>query len=301
MFRLHSRRVTFVSSSSGAADGFRLLEPVAHPPDRLDAGERRPSGRELGPEPRHVHVHGPGLDETVLPPDDVEELFPAEHAPGSPNHGRQQFELLWGQSYALASHRHLESVAIDLEVARPEVMLALGCFRGLAAPHHGPDTRDQLPRGERLGHVVVGSHLEAQDFVAFVHTTRHHDHRQVAGLGILLEPAADFPAVELGNHDVEQDDFGLGLASAPDELSRAPPDPAQSMPGAVPRSLRYDSIDPSDGRDRAPSKDPIWTPRLSLLRFGRVLQSTARRQRGTCSMDRRTFLKASVGTAAAAG
>src|SRR5215470_803301 len=123
MFRLRSRHVTFALTSFGAVAGFRLPEPIAHPPDRLDAGERRPGGRELGPEPRHVHVDGPGLDEAVLPPDDVEELFPPEHAPGCPDHGRQQFELLWGQFHTLAFHRHLESVAIDLEVARPEVML----------------------------------------------------------------------------------------------------------------------------------------------------------------------------------
>src|SRR5206468_2725565 len=39
-----------------------------------------------------------------------------------------------------------------------------------------------------------------------------HDHGDVLRLDVLLEAATDFPAVELGHHDVEQDQIGVDLA-----------------------------------------------------------------------------------------
>ena len=80
-----------------------------------------------------------------------------------------------------------------------------------AAARHRPHARDQLARRERLGDVVVGAQLEAEHLVALVHTPRHHDHGDAAGLGVLLEAAADLPAVELGHHDVEEDHVGLAV------------------------------------------------------------------------------------------
>jgi hypothetical protein len=86
----------------------------------------------------------------------------------------------------------------------------------LSAPDDRPDARDQLARREGLGDVVVGAQLEAEHLVALLDTARHHDHGDRRRVGVLLEPAADLPAVELGHHDVEQDDVRPGLPGAPE-------------------------------------------------------------------------------------
>src|SRR3990172_4619833 len=172
MFQPHNRCVTFVLISADTPTLFGLPEAVPHTADRLDPGHRGPRGRELGPEPRHVNVHGPGLDEPVLPPDHVEDLFAAEHAAGRPDQRREQLELLRREVHAQPLHRHLEAVAVDLEIARLEVMLSAGRFGVLAPADDGPDAGNQLAGGERLGDVVVDAHLEAQDLVALLDTAR---------------------------------------------------------------------------------------------------------------------------------
>src|SRR3990172_9237700 len=157
MFQPHNRCVTFVLISADTPTLFGLPEAVPHTADRLDPGHRGPRGRELGPEPRHVDVHGPGLHEPVLSPDHVEDLFAAEHAAGRPDQRREQLELLWREVHALALHRHLEAMAIDLEIARLEVMLSAGRFGVLAAAGDRPYPRHQLPGREGLRDVVVGA------------------------------------------------------------------------------------------------------------------------------------------------
>jgi hypothetical protein len=84
-------------------------------------------------------------------------------------------------------------------------------------PHPG----HQLPGREGLGDVVVGAHLEAEDLVALLGAPGHHDDRDAARLGVLLQPAADFPAVEVGHHDVQQDEVGPGLAGLLDGIGAA--------------------------------------------------------------------------------
>src|ERR1700674_4339354 len=116
MFQPHNGRVTFMLTSADAATRLRLPEAVPDTANRLDPGHRRSGGRELGPEPRDVHVHGPGLDEPVLSPDHVEELPASEHAAGRADERGEQLELLRREVHTQALHRHLETVAIDLEI-----------------------------------------------------------------------------------------------------------------------------------------------------------------------------------------
>src|SRR4029450_8443864 len=74
---------------------------------------------------------------------------------------------------------------------------------------------------KRLGDVVVGAQLEAEHLVALVHAAGHHDDGDAPGVRILLEPAADLPAVEPGHHDVEEDDGGLAVPGVANGISAA--------------------------------------------------------------------------------
>ena len=69
----------------------------------------------------------------------------------------------------------------------------------------GADPRCELAQRERLGHVVVGAELEADDLVDLGVLRGEHDDRH-RGLG--AEDPADLDARELGEHEVEQDEVG---------------------------------------------------------------------------------------------
>ena len=61
----------------------------------------------------------------------------------------------------------------------------------------------------RLGEVLVGPRLEPGDDVLRFRHRGHQDDRRERGLLRLFQLAADRDAVELGHHDVEQDQVGL--------------------------------------------------------------------------------------------
>ncbi len=71
------------------------------------------------------------------------------------------------------------------------------------AAQHRVDARDELARIERLGQVVVGAHLEADDAIDVLALGRQHDDRH------RLAGAAQAPAhgetVFAGQHEVEHD------------------------------------------------------------------------------------------------
>ena len=70
----------------------------------------------------------------------------------------------------------------------------------------GPDAK--LGFVDRLGDEVVGARLDrAQPIVAARHRG-HHDHRHVAGVGILPDAPADLVAVHARHDDVEQHEVG---------------------------------------------------------------------------------------------
>ena len=169
-----------------------------------------------------MHVHGARLHEAVFAPDQIQQLLAPEDAARCAHEGGQEVELLGREIHPLALHDDLEAVPVDLEVARLEVLLPVRGIAPLAPPGHRADPRDQLARREGLGDVVVGAHLEAEDLVPLFHAAGDHDHGNAAGLGILLEPPTDLPAVELRHHDVEQDDVGLVLARALEGVGAIP-------------------------------------------------------------------------------
>jgi hypothetical protein len=74
------------------------------------------------------------------------------------------------------------------------------------AAHDRPYPRHKFPYGERLGDVVVGPQLQPHDPVYLVVLGSQHNDGHVA-LG--PDPAADLGAVQLGEHDVQDDQVRL--------------------------------------------------------------------------------------------
>ena len=69
-----------------------------------------------------------------------------------------------------------------------------------AATQHGLHARDDLARAERLGDVVVGADLEADEPVDLVGARRHEDDGDALG----LEAPRQLEAVDTRQHDVDQ-------------------------------------------------------------------------------------------------
>jgi hypothetical protein len=78
----------------------------------------------------------------------------------------------------------------------------------LRAAQRGAHAAPKLADGEGLRNVVVRSELEAYDLVELVVAGGQHDDRHGAPR---TQPATDLEAVELGQHDVEDDEVDVVL------------------------------------------------------------------------------------------
>ena len=93
-------------------------------------------------------------------------------------------------------------------------LLAVAAHPGAA--QRGPDPAAELAHAERLGDVVVGAELEAEDLVDLLGLGGEHDDRHGAARA---QAPADLEAVELGHHHVEHDEVEGLLAEARERLA----------------------------------------------------------------------------------
>jgi len=93
----------------------------------------------------------------------------------------------------------------------------VGDRRGHARPaQRRLHPRAELSHGERLGDVVVGAELEADDLVDLLRLGGEHDDRDRAARP---QPATDLEAVHPGHHHVEHDEVEPLLAEAGERLT----------------------------------------------------------------------------------
>src|SRR5918997_6104406 len=151
-----------------------------------------------------VDVHRALVAELVAP-HPPQERAAREHPAGARGEGHQELELGVGEVHLVAPHGHPAAGEVDPQAVVVELVGALA-RRNRDPAHDRPYPRDEFPHGERLGDVVVGPQLQPHDPVYLVVLGRQHDDGYVA-LG--ADPAADLRAVELGEHDVEDDEVRL--------------------------------------------------------------------------------------------
>ena len=108
-----------------------------------------------------------------VPADGGQQLGPAEHAPRLPRHRRQQLEFGRRQLDSPAGDRQGHGRHHELDVAHAD-QITRG-LRGFAATEHRAYARDQLLGTERLGHVVIGTQLEADQLVGLSGAGGQHD------------------------------------------------------------------------------------------------------------------------------
>ena len=91
----------------------------------------------------------------------------------------------------------------------PARIVVAGLGGALGPAQDGPDPGDELARAERLGQVVVGAELEAEQLVELVVARGEHDDRDGR---VAAQLAGDVEAVEPGQAEVEDDEVGVALA-----------------------------------------------------------------------------------------
>ncbi len=107
----------------------------------------------------------------------------------------------------LAADAHHAAGIVDAQVARLE-HLTDGGELALIAAEDGADAGQELQVAERLGDVVVGAHLQAAHLVHLSGAGGKHDDGNVGKAPDLL---AQLEAIDIGKHDVEQDEVRLLL------------------------------------------------------------------------------------------
>src|SRR5690554_5252857 len=187
--------------------GSLIDELVPETTHRDDVG--RPGGLPLDllPQPLDVYIEGLGVAEVRRAPNLGDESVSLGQTILSPHQRLEEVELLRGQVHRLAVHPNHMGLDVHLHSTAPQHLVGLGELTGAGEPAElRPDAGDQLPHGERLGHVVVGPELEPGDLVGFGVLRREHDDGGVA-------ERSDLPTnVETGHsrkHEVEQNDVGV--------------------------------------------------------------------------------------------
>src|SRR3954471_6163531 len=186
---------------------------VADPPH----GDDRRRVAELPPQLAHVDVDGAGVARERVAPDPLEQLVACEDEALVVEELPEEVELLGRQPDLLLPDVALPSAGVEHELAVPE-HTAIGPRLSPAGAEDGTPPRHELARIEGLREVVVGADLEARDLVEVVVARRQHQHGQRARLA---DPPADLDPVEVGQHQVEDDERGSVDADEGQRLSAA--------------------------------------------------------------------------------
>ncbi len=108
------------------------------------------------------------------------------------------------KSSALPLARHLATAQVHFDFSEGVFVLRLG--KRLGPPQYCLYPGQQFADGKRLGDVVIGAQLKADDFVHFLPTRREHDDRNRRPLAFKL--LADVEPAHAWHHDVEDHEVG---------------------------------------------------------------------------------------------
>ena len=176
-------------------------------------------GLDLFAETADVHRQRPGVERGGVAPDPLHQLLAGEDVVRVRGEEPEQVELLDRQGQLVAGVCRLAAAGVESCLAELERLG--GPVDQRCSAEHGSDAGGELAWRERLGHVVVGAELEADDPVGLVAAGRQQDHRQVAARA---DPAHQLQPVGAGQHDVEHDELRLlALEQTRARCRRRPP------------------------------------------------------------------------------
>ena len=141
----------------------------------------------------------------VAAPDVLDELAAAEHLAGVLGEEDEQAELGRREVERAAVAGDGGARAVDGEVAGVQDVRLGGGELAVGAAQQRADAGDELAQVVRLGEVVVGAHLEAEDLVHLVGL--HGEHEDGLPQAELAQLAAEVEAVAVGQAHVEDDEL----------------------------------------------------------------------------------------------
>ena len=164
------------------------------------------------PQAADLHVDAAVQRVGLLALGHLDQLVAVEHAVRMGEEDPQQPVLGAADRRDHARGRHQVPVGrVEHPVAKADLALVLGAQVGRQAARAAQDdldARQQFARAERLGQVVVGAHLQADDAIGFLAARGQHDDRDV---GVGAQRAAQREAVVAGQHEVEHDQVECAL------------------------------------------------------------------------------------------
>ena len=84
----------------------------------------------------------------------------------------------------------------------------LGPVPFMRSAKNGFDAKNQFAWTERFHHIVIGAELKSDDTIDFFAACGEHDDGYAAGDLVLAQSPANFHAVDIGKHQVENDQIG---------------------------------------------------------------------------------------------
>ena len=165
---------------------------------------------------RNLHIDGAIEHAVFTPARKLHELVARQRLAWVLQQDLEQGELTGGELDLLAIALQRACPQIDAHTAEDDE-LALGRGRarqGLRlAPHHRLDARDQLTRVEGLGHVVVRTHLQADDAIDVIALGGEHDDGQ--GVVRRAQAPADGQTILAGQHQVQHHEIEMLAVQCP--------------------------------------------------------------------------------------
>jgi len=164
-----------------------------------------------------VDVDRPRCSVVIVPPDGIEENVSCEDSAGIAQEMLEQAEFFRCEWDLHLFHGDFMPCEIHDEIAI--AILGRGIVRFLFKPSkEGLDAGNQGLGAKWFGDVVVGSQLQADDGVRFLGFGGQHDDRKHRCCRSRSKAFADLEAVDLGQHQIEDDQIGLLLLCLPETV-----------------------------------------------------------------------------------
>ena len=153
-------------------------------------------------------IHGAVLAVVVVIPDLLQDLLTAEGNALVADKKDQQVKLLGGERCLLPGNLDAVAGGVDRQITEG---IAAGILRrlGHCARQHRLDAGYQLPRGEGLDHIIIGTTLQPGQLVVFLAAGGQHDDRGHDLAGAHLTQAGH--AVHKRHHDVQNHKINAAL------------------------------------------------------------------------------------------
>ena len=172
----------------------------------------------------------------VAAPEAVQQVVPGKDFHRLRGQEPEQFLFPFCQAHFLPVDADQVVVDVDEQVGRP-YGAGLSSVPGDAA-QDGPDPRHDFGGTEGFDQIVVGPCVQAEDLVIVFAAGRNQDNRDQ---GPPADGAADFEAIQLGHHNIEQDHVDVSFL-APEEGQRLLAVPGDAAGMAFPLGIFDEDI-----------------------------------------------------------